>query len=207
MPDEDIAPDIRDAATLPGAFYADPATHARIRERVFARSWQLLADAAHIAGANRVLPRVLLPGCLDEPLLLTRDAADRLHCLSNVCTHRGNILVEGEGHATSLRCRYHGRRFSLDGKFAAMPEFEGVAGFPSPADDLPRLPLEPWGPFLFTALDPAFPFETWIAPVRQRVPWIDLSAAVLDPSQSRDYLVRASWALYCDNYLEGFHVP
>ena len=24
---------------------------------------------------------------------------------------------------------------------------------------------------------------------------------------SKDYLVHAHWALYCDNYLEGFHIP
>jgi choline monooxygenase len=29
----------------------------------------------------------------------------------------------------------------------------------------------------------------------------------LEPSRARDYLVRANWALYCDNYLEGFHIP
>ena len=34
-----------------------------------------------------------------------------------------------------------------------------------------------------------------------------IERAVLDPTRSRDYLVRANWALYCDNYLEGFHIP
>jgi choline monooxygenase len=29
----------------------------------------------------------------------------------------------------------------------------------------------------------------------------------LDSSSSKDFLVHAHWALYCDNYLEGFHVP
>ena len=28
-----------------------------------------------------------------------------------------------------------------------------------------------------------------------------------DASQSKDYLVNCHWALYCDNYLEGFHIP
>ena len=30
---------------------------------------------------------------------------------------------------------------------------------------------------------------------------------IFDPNASRDYLVKANWALYCDNYLEGFHIP
>lgn len=28
-----------------------------------------------------------------------------------------------------------------------------------------------------------------------------------DPSRGREYVVRANWALYVDNYLEGFHIP
>ena len=27
------------------------------------------------------------------------------------------------------------------------------------------------------------------------------------PKLSKDYEVKANWALYCDNYLEGFHIP
>ena len=29
----------------------------------------------------------------------------------------------------------------------------------------------------------------------------------LDETLSKDYVINANWALYCDNYLEGFHVP
>ena len=30
---------------------------------------------------------------------------------------------------------------------------------------------------------------------------------MFDPDRSRDYEVKANWALYCDNFLEGFHIP
>ena len=80
-------------------------------------------------------------GALDEPLVLTRDLSDQIRCLSNVCTHRGTVVVEGAGHEQQLRCRYHGRRFTLDGRFHSMPEFEGATNFPSPADDLPQVGL------------------------------------------------------------------
>jgi choline monooxygenase len=66
----------------------------------------------------------LAAGFLDEPVLLAKNGAD-LSCLSNVCTHRGNILVEESCSANLIRCGYHGRRFSLEGKFLSMPEFEG----------------------------------------------------------------------------------
>jgi choline monooxygenase len=202
-----IDPDIARAATLPGWVYGDEEVHALARERVFARGWQLVGHEERLKVPGQVLPVPLLEGADDEPLLLTRDGQDRLHCLSNVCTHRGALLCEGEGVLRELRCRYHGRRFGLDGRFLAMPEFDGVEGFPAEQDHLPRLPLERWKGFLFVSLDPAFPFAEWIAAVDERVGWLPVEAAVFDPGRSRDYLVRASWALYCDNYLEGFHIP
>ena len=88
-----------------------------------------------------------------------------------------------------------------------MPEFEGTEQFPSAADNLPRLPLHRWGPLLFTGIEPAIPFEEWIAPVEARVGWMPLHEFRRDTKSSRDYLINANWALYCDNYLEEFHIP
>src|SRR2546421_10724688 len=87
-----IDDDIRRARTLPAAFYRDPAVFERVRERVFARSWQLVDGAERAAGPGSVLPFAFLEGCVDEPLLLARDGGGALHGLSNVCTHRGNLL-------------------------------------------------------------------------------------------------------------------
>ncbi|HEX2093362.1 MAG TPA: aromatic ring-hydroxylating dioxygenase subunit alpha [Longimicrobiaceae bacterium] len=202
-----IDPDIRRAHTLPGPVYHDPAYFRLQQERVFARSWQLVPGGERMRAPGHLLPFTLLEGCLNEPLVLAADEEGTVRCLSNVCTHRGTLVVEGEGHARTLRCRYHGRRFALDGRFLSMPEFEGVEGFPSPADDLPCVALEGWGPLRFCSLDPAVPFHEWIGPVRERVGFLPLEEFVFDPGTSRDYLIRANWALYCDNYLEEFHIP
>jgi choline monooxygenase len=198
-----IDPDIRRARTLPAAFYRDPALFERIRERVFARSWQLVDGAERAGSPGSVLPFSLLEGCVDEPLLLARDASGALRALSNVCTHRGNLVCTEPGVAQGLRCRYHGRRFALDGRFLGMPEFDGVSDFPSPQDDLPRVQLGELPPLLFAALAPAVPFEDVVRPVRERLS-VPLTP---EPAGSRAYDVAANWTLYCDNYLEGFHVP
>src|SRR5258706_13566860 len=126
-----IDPDIRVARTLPGRVYSDPGIFAQQRDRVFARTWQYAAHDDVVKAADQVYPFTLLPGALDEPLLLTRDAQDRVNALSNVCTHRGTPVVERPGREQQLRCRYHGRRFALDGRFQSMPEFEGEANVPS----------------------------------------------------------------------------
>jgi choline monooxygenase len=198
-----IDDDIARARTLPASFYTDPAVFERTRERIFARSWQSID--ARVQKPGGVAPFELLQGCVDEPLLLVRDASGTLRCMSNVCTHRGNLLCTEAGEPGTLRCSYHGRRFTLEGKMLAMPEFEGVHDFPTPRDDLRQLELHSLGPLLFAGLDPMLPFEEWIAPVRERVSFLDRLA--FDAGGSRSYEVNANWALYCDNYLEGFHVP
>ena len=70
---------------------------ARMRDRVFARTWHFVADAERVASPGRVLPCTLLERCLDEPIVLSRDGGGALHALSNVCTHRGNLVVQQEG--------------------------------------------------------------------------------------------------------------
>jgi choline monooxygenase len=202
-----IADDIARAETLPADVYVDLAWYERAKEKIFARSWQFIGEAAQVKTPGQVRPFTLLEGCLDEPLLLAVDEKMQTHCLSNVCTHRGTLVVEGEGQLKGMRCRYHGRKFALDGSFVSMPEFDGVANFPSEKDNLPRVALERWGPFLFCNLNPAFSFAEWIEPLNKRVSFLPLDRTVFDPSASRDYFLKANWALYCDNYLEEFHLP
>jgi choline monooxygenase len=202
-----IAPEIERAETLPGWVYTDPAVLELARESVFVSSWQLVSDTDRVRVPGQVHPFLFLEGLLEEPLLFTRDAQDRLHCFSNVCTHRGNLVCESPGVEAALRCRYHGRRFGLDGRFLSMPEFEGAAGFPSRADDLPAVAFGTCGKFLFAALQPALPLAELVADFEARCGFLPLAAAVFDAGRSRDYLVRANWVLYCDNYLEGFHIP
>lgn len=203
----DIDPDIRLARTPPSAIYRDPRQHERALVRIFVRSWQLLPPEVQSEEAGSIRPWTLLPGSLDEPLVLTRDDQGRQHCVSNVCTHRGNLVVQCPGKASGLRCGYHGRRFGLDGRFLSMPEFEQTQDFPSDSDHLPALPLEHWGCLGFTAIDPVVDFETWIAPVRARMDWLPLDRFRFDAASSRDYDVASNWMLYCDNFLEGFHIP
>ena len=204
-----IDADLTRAETLPAWVYRHAQLHATLLERAFVRSWQWVPEPEAAPTPGAVAPFRLLPDALDEPLLLVRDG-EQLRCLSNVCTHRGNLLCEAPGEHTSLRCRYHGRRFALDGKLTHAPEFEGAQDFPAARDHLPQLPLAWLGPLAFTSLQPAFPVEELLAPVLARLPpqlSRNLRRLEPDPAASREYAVAANWMLYVDNFLEGLHIP
>lgn len=207
----DIHPDIARARTLPFAVYRDREWYERLRENVFARTWHVVGDVEQLLGSGEhtAAPHVLLPDCLDEPLLLTRAADGLLRCLANVCTHRGSLLLQEPGRPNALRCPYHGRCFRLDGSFVSMPEFDGVADFPAPADDLPAVPSARWSRLLLASPRPAVPFHDVLAPLRSRLDWLadGLEHWSFDAAGARDYDVPANWAMYVDNYQEGFHLP
>jgi choline monooxygenase len=203
----EVDPEIARASTPPARLYTEATLFERAKQRVFAPSWQLVADTAEVDGRESVHPVTLLADLLPTPLVLTRDRDGTLRALSNVCTHRANLVVCESGKRRSLVCGYHGRSFGLDGRMLAMPGFEGAEGFPGASDDLPTIPVATLGPLVFASLGGVLPFERWTADLVRRMAWFPMDEWRFDASRSREYSVAANWALYCDNYLEGFHIP
>jgi len=88
-----------------------------------------------------------------------------------------------------------------------MPEFDNTENFPTKADDLHRLELAEIMKLFFVSLNPAIPFEEMIKPIVDRLSWLPFDTMNYVDDMSKDYVVNGHWALYCDNYLEGFHIP
>jgi choline monooxygenase len=195
------------ASTLDSEFYIDPLVFEETKERIFALSLQFIGDTSLIDEAGKCYPFTLLENYLNEPLILTKDQHQTIHCLSNVCTHRGNILINQPCKTNTLRCKYHGRLFSLNGNFISMPGFKEVQNFPSPSDNLKRLPLFQWEELLFTSLKIDLDPVLYLKDMMERLHWLPLNEFIFRPELSKNYFVNAHWALYCENYLEGFHIP
>ena len=88
-----------------------------------------------------------------------------------------------------------------------MPKTEGMQNFPSAQDDLPKIAVAKWRQFIFSSLAPDFEFEELIQDLEKRVGWLPIENFKYREDLSKEYNVKANWALYCDNYLEGFHIP
>lgn len=207
MQDFFIDENIARAKTLDTSFYTDTQLFETLKEKLFASSWQFIGNAGFVKDKGDVHPFILLENYLDEPLMLVRDKENSIHLLSNVCTHRGNIVADKPCKANNLRCKYHGRLFNLDGKFISMPEFKGVENFPSEDDDLKQLPVFKWGNWLFATLNNTLSHEFFLRDMVKRMSWIRVNDYVFQPNLTREFNVKAHWALYCENYLEGFHIP
>jgi len=202
-----IDADITKAATLKGEFYTSESLFKDALENVFLRNWQFITDDSKLKEDRNTFPFQFLGNLLPEPLVLINNEGN-INCLSNVCTHRGNILInEPCTIKKNITCGYHGKQFDTCGKFKFMPKTEGMKDFPSVQDDLPEIAVAKWRQFIFSSLAPGFEFKELIKDVEGRVGWMPIEDFKYREDLSKEYYVKANWALYCDNYLEGFHIP
>jgi choline monooxygenase len=202
-----ISSNIKDAKTLNGDFYTSKDYLNKAKIKIFESSWQLLSDTSHLSSVGFKKPIQFLEPLISEPLVLIKQKDLTIKCLSNVCTHRGNILVNEKNKSKEIVCKYHGRRFNNCGKLLSMPEFSDVNNFPTENDHLTEIPLKNWKQFLFSSMNPTYKFDELIKEMDNRIGWMPIEKFKFDPNSSKDYFVNANWALYCDNYLEGFHIP
>lgn len=211
----EVDPDIRFAAPPPFRLWTDPDWFRAAVDRVLARSWHAVANASVLPAPETAARATLLPGALDQPLVLTRDRKERLHALVDSCSHRGTPVCGASGPKKLLTCPLHGRTFRLDGELLAAPGFDDGPGFPSPSDNLPRVPVATWGPLLFAGIAPTVPFADWIEPLRcaadehasaASVPSCDAaasSASVRGHDGPVATEVRASWIACVDRLLDA----
>jgi choline monooxygenase len=86
-----------------------------------------------------------------------------------------------------------------------MPEFDGVEDFPNESDNLKKLPFASRAGFLFASLAPFAEFDDVVCDAAPH--FVGFETTGLRLTERREYEINAHWALYCENYLEGFHIP
>ena len=200
-----IKNDIKIAKTLSSDFYTKKNIFELSKETIFINSWQLITHKS-ILGNKTQYPFSFLSDFIDEPLVLTK-LNDNLKCLSNVCTHRAHIICLDNSNRSTLRCRYHGRTFKLDGKIKSVPGFDGVKNFPAEKDNLQNIPTLIWKDFVFVSLLGKINIQPILDDISYRLKGYKFDELIFDKSQLKSYEINSHWALYCENYLEEFHIP
>ena len=197
-----IERDVSRAWTLPAKLYFDPEVFAAEKDRIFARSWQVVGHRDQVMNAGDYFTTELM----GEPLLIVRDAEGKLRAFYNVCRHRAGPPAEGCGSRKVFRCGYHGWTYGLDGGLISATEIEGVEGF-SPEDfGLVSVLVGEWFDFIFVNLEPeAEPLRESLRQLAQQTEKYPLTGLKL--FERRSYEMNCNWKTYVDNYLEGYHLP
>jgi choline monooxygenase len=198
----EIDPDVSRAWSLPASLYTESSSFDLEKDRIFARTWQVVGHRHQLANPGDFFTTELQ----GEPLLLVRSGEGVLRGFYNVCRHRAGPPAEGCGSRKLFRCGYHGWTYDLDGKLIHAPEFENVQEFDRSYFALQPVRAEEWFNLIFVNLDPdAEPLTKSLGQLPEQTERFRFGGMKL--FERRSYEMRCNWKTYIDNYLEGYHLP
>src|SRR5277367_2380587 len=194
--------EIARAWTLPASLYTDRSVFLAEKDKIFARTWQVVGHASQVANPGNYFTTELI----GEPLVFVRGLDGRLRGFYNVCRHRAGPPAEGCGSRKLFRCGYHGWTYGLDGALINATEIEGVENFRAEDFALAPVRTEEWFNLVFANLDPeARPLRASLGELPQQAEKFPFAGMKL--YERRTYDMKCNWKTYVDNYLEGYHLP
>jgi choline monooxygenase len=204
---------LAEASTIPASWYTDERVFELERQTVFNRSWQVAARLDQLREPGHYVTTEIS----GEPIVIVSGSDGKLRGFFNVCRHHAAaVMTEAEGHATQMRCPYHGWTYSLEGDLKGTSDFSGVCNFDRANNGLAPVEIATWEKWVFATLD-----------AKQRSPLSNSNLSLTDflgtelNSQikvlgfeklhwveRRHYSLNCNWKVFVDNYLDGgYHVP
>src|SRR5256886_12277158 len=204
---------LAEASTIPAPWYTDERLFELEKQTIFSRSWQF---AARIDQLNK--PGDYVTGeVAGEPIVVVRGGDNKLRAFFNVCRHHAAaVMTERQGHASQMRCPYHGWTYSLEGELKGTPDFMGVCDFDRAANGLLSIETSVWEKWVFVRKEnggqrlppndsPSLENFLGVDLIKQIRP---LGLERLHWMERRHYSFDCNWKVFVDNYLDGgYHVP
>ncbi|MBM3514287.1 MAG: aromatic ring-hydroxylating dioxygenase subunit alpha [Alphaproteobacteria bacterium] len=141
---------------------------------------------------------------LGHDFVLFRDSAGKVHCLSDVCIHRGGSLCRGKQVDNSVMCPYHGWRFDGAGACVDIPSIGKDIPIPKRAriDSYPV--AEQWG-WIWVFLGDLPEAERPALPGMDFMPEWDANGAGAYRFTRGTFLFDVNWMRAIDNVLDPAH--
>ena len=203
---------LAEASTIPSSWYTDTRVYEVEQQTTFRRSWQVAARLDQVREPGQYVTTEIA----GEPILIVRSSDGELRGFFNVCRHHAAaVMTDPEGHATQLRCPYHGWTYSLSGELKGTPDFSGVCNFDRADNGLVPVEIATWEKWVFVRLNekqnPSLDNSSSLIEFLGK----DLSAQIkglglenLHWMERRRYNLDCNWKVFVDNYLDGgYHVP
>ena len=136
----------------------DPALFEIEREKLFKKTWLYIARAEELPKPGDYKIRQLEVALTS--IIIVRDKNGKVNAFHNICTHRGNKLIQEEGAQTLgstgnhlMTCRFHAWSYSTDGELRSVPRQENFANLDKSCLGLKSVHCEEWEGFIFINLD------------------------------------------------------
>ncbi len=187
---------------LPNASFRDPGWLAAEKRAIWHGDWVFVTSEDALPAPDDQLPVRIG----DQPVLLLRNQAGHLAALSNVCAHRGTLLVERPANGKRIQCPYHAWTYDDAGRLLGAP-FAPKDTFDKEAHRLAAYRVEAWHGLVFVSLDEeAEPLAQRFAAVETHV-----SARAIDGVEHRadrqtTDLWECNWKVAILNAMESYHL-
>lgn len=180
----------------------------RERELIFEKCWIYVGHESEAENPGDYRCRTVA----GRPLFIVRGNDGELRVFLNSCPHRGAMICRrDEGHASVLRCFYHGWSFDTDGELIGVPGEDAYGpGFDRGELGLKEPPrVDSYRGFYFVSFNPLIEdLSAYLGGARD---YLDL---VVDQAEegmrvvagSNRYTIRANWKLLVENSLDSYHL-
>jgi phenylpropionate dioxygenase-like ring-hydroxylating dioxygenase large terminal subunit len=185
----------------PREIYTSTSFAERERRALFLQSWTLVADADALTPG-----RYLTVEVAGAPVVLWRDSEGTCRAWHNVCSHRGILLLEGEGDlGRYVTCPYHQWSFDLDGDLVRIPQPDQFPDVCRSDLGLRTVAVAEWHGMVFVSLaEQPTDFQAEIGFLDERM--ATLLALPLVEVARVDYTVRCNWKLLVENHVDVYHL-
>ena len=173
------------------------------------REWDhMWTKVWHIAGLVNQLQSAgdyIVHDFMHESVMVVKQADGSLRAFYNVCGHRGQRLVWGDGQQETFHCQYHGWEWRNDGVLNAVPDQDDFPqGNPCGELTLVELPVDTWAGFVWYAFDSNAPSLT-----EYLHPWPDIYKNHATEEMTRivwmQVELETNWKFAPDNFSESYH--
>ena len=175
------------------------------KRRLWPKVWQIVCREEEIPDAGDYVTYDIA----DESIIVVRAAPGVIKSFYNVCQHRGRTLRDDAcGKAKFLYCRYHGWRWTLDGKLHKITDEQDWGNCPNFNRDDLRLKetlVESWGGWVFINMDlQAEPLAKFLDPVPAFLDCFEFGK--WRRHWHRQTILPCNWKTALEGFNEAYHV-
>ncbi|MCC5874281.1 MAG: aromatic ring-hydroxylating dioxygenase subunit alpha [Gammaproteobacteria bacterium] len=189
------------ADEIPVERYISKEWHDKEVKYLWRRVWQFACREEEVAAPGDHM-RYDIAGM---SFLIVRTESGEIKAYPNACLHRGRMLKEFDGHASELRCPFHGFAWSLDGCLKDIPARWDFPHLKDEEMSLPEIPVGLWGGFVFINPDQdCEPFDDFIKDLAEQFVNWDMSKLYKQAHVAK--VMPANWKIAQEAFCEAYHV-
>ena len=186
--------------------YRSPEFFERERERVFARSWLMIAREEEVPNPGDYVVKPV--EIANASIVITRSKSGAVKAFYNSCAHRGSeVVTDQKGRASRFVCPYHLWTYTNDGNLVGVPDEAAFFGIDKSKCGLAPVTMDVWEGYVFINFqrEPEVSLREFLGPLADQIAGVPYAFA------DNSFLVRAeinaNWKVVSDAFLESYHIP